>query len=95
MRTRTGAELWRQKTLLHRGLSAVTAMDEVGALVTADYQGYVHWLDRATGALAARASSGKVRVSNAPVVAGNMVLVINDAGHISAFRVQPRAAAHK
>jgi outer membrane protein assembly factor BamB len=63
------------------------------AIVTADFQGYVHWLDKATGELAARASSGKVRVSNPPVVVGNMVLVINDAGHISAFRVKPIAGS--
>jgi len=84
LRRRTGAEVWRQSALLHRGLSAVVAAEN--AIVTADFQGYVHWLDKATGALAARASSGKVRVSNPPIVAGNMVLVINDAGHISAFR---------
>jgi outer membrane protein assembly factor BamB len=92
LRTRTGAELWRQKALLHRGLSAPAAMDEVNALVMADFQGYVHWLDKATGTLAARASSGKVRVSTTPVVVGNMVLVVNDRGQISAFRVKPLAA---
>lgn len=95
LRTRTGAELWRQKALQFRGLTAAVAMDEDNALVAADFQGYVHWLDKATGALAARASSGKTRVSSPPVVAGNMVLVINDRGQISAFRVTPRAAAHK
>lgn len=95
LRSRTGAELWRQKGLLYRGLSAVVAMDEDNALVTADFQGYVHWLDKATGSLAARASSGKTRVSTAPVVVGNMVLVINDRGQISAFRVTPLAAGHK
>jgi outer membrane protein assembly factor BamB len=95
LRTRTGAELWRQQALLHRGLSAVIAMDDLDALVTADFQGYVHWLDKATGALAARVSSGHVRVSTPPVVAGDLVLVINDAGHISAFRVKPRPAPHK
>jgi outer membrane protein assembly factor BamB len=95
LRTRTGAELWRQKVLQYRGLSAVVSMDEDNALVTADFQGYVHWLDKATGALAARASSGKTRVSAAPIVVGNMVLVINDRGQISAFRVTPLAVAHK
>lgn len=95
LKTRTGAELWRQKTLLHRGLSAIAAMDEDNALVTADFQGYVHWLDKATGALAARASSGKVRVSTAPVVVGNLALVVNDRGQISAFRVTPLVTARK
>src|SRR2546421_473392 len=68
----------------------ISTMDD--ALVTADFQGYVHWLDKASGALAARVSTGKVRISTAPVVVGNMVLVINDRGHISAFRVTPLAA---
>jgi len=89
MRTRTGAELWRQKALLHRGLTALAAMDEQQALVTADFQGYVHFLDKTTGTLAARVSSGKARVSATPVVVGDMVLVINDRGQISALRVSP------
>jgi outer membrane protein assembly factor BamB len=95
LRTRTGAELWRQNVLLHRRLSAVVAMDAVDAVVTADFQGYVHWLDKATGALAARASSGKVRISNPPIVSGNMVLVASDRGQISAFRVRPLGAKGK
>jgi outer membrane protein assembly factor BamB len=91
LRRRTGAEIWRQKALLHRGLSAVALTDN--AVVTADYQGNVHWLDKATGELAARVPSGKVRVSNPPIVSGNMVFVINDAGRISAFRTTPIGGA--
>jgi outer membrane protein assembly factor BamB len=89
LRRKTGAEIWRQKALLHRGLSSVALTDN--AVVTGDFQGNVHWLDKATGELAARIPTGKVRVSNAPVVSGNLVLVINDAGHISAFRASPIA----
>src|ERR1700730_4154315 len=87
LRRRTGTELWRQKALLHRRLSAAVEADSW--IVTGAYQGYVHWFDKATGALAARASTGKVRISNTPVVVGNMVLVVNDAGKISAFRMTP------
>jgi outer membrane protein assembly factor BamB len=91
LKARTGAEIWRQKALLHRGLSAPAIMDQ--AVVAGDFQGYVHWLDKASGALAARVATGKVRISTAPVVVDNMVLVINDRGQISAFRVTPLAAA--
>lgn len=91
LRRRTGAEIWRQKALLHRGLSAIAVSDD--AIVTADFQGYVHWLDKASGALAARARSGKVRVSNPPVIAGNLVLVMNDKGAITAFRATPLKTA--
>ena len=87
LRRRTGAELWRQKALAHRRLSAAVETDD--AIVVGDYQGYVHWLDKATGAIAARAATGKVRISNAPVVAGDLVLVVNDVGKITAFRVKP------
>jgi outer membrane protein assembly factor BamB len=95
LRTRTGAELWRQKALLHRGLTAPAALDADNALVVADFQGYVHFLDKATGALAARTSDGKVRVSTTPLVVGNLVLVVNDRGRISAFRVTPLTTARK
>jgi outer membrane protein assembly factor BamB len=91
LRRKTGAEIWRQKALLHRGLSAVALTDN--AVVTADYQGNVHWLDKATGALAARTRAGKIRISNPPVVSGNTVMVINDDGHITAYRTTPIAGA--
>jgi outer membrane protein assembly factor BamB len=93
LRRRTGTEIWRQKALLHRRLSAAVEADS--AIVTADYRGYVHWLDKATGALAARASTGKVRISNSPVVSGNLVLVVNDIGKITAFRVTPIGGAKR
>jgi outer membrane protein assembly factor BamB len=91
LRRRTGAEIWQQKALLHRGLSTVVAMND--SVVVADSFGYVHWLEKTTGGFAGRVSTGKVRISNPPVVAGNKVLVINDAGSITAFRVSRTAAA--
>jgi outer membrane protein assembly factor BamB len=87
LKARTGAEVWRQNALLHRGLSALAVTDD--SVVVGDFQGYVHWIDKATGALAARAASGGVRVSTAPLVEGNMVVVINDRGRINAWRVTP------
>ena len=84
LRRRSGAEIWSQNVLLHRGLSAPAVQDTT--LAVADFQGYVHWFDKASGTLVARESSGKVRVTNAPIAVGNMVLVINDEGRITAFR---------
>jgi outer membrane protein assembly factor BamB len=83
---RTGVELWRQDVLKNRALSA-PAVHGV-AVAVADFAGFVHWLDPASGALMARARSGEVRVSNPPVVADGLLLVINDAGRISAFRAR-------
>jgi outer membrane protein assembly factor BamB len=91
LKARTGAEVWRQKTLLHRGLSPIAVMDDT--IVTGDFQGYLHWLDKASGALAARVSAGGGRISTQPVVVGDVVVVANDRGQINAYRVKPLATA--
>jgi outer membrane protein assembly factor BamB len=88
----TGVELWRQKGLAHRGLSAPVVLDN-STVAVADYKGYVHWLDKSTGAFAGRAEAGGERVSNPPVAIGNRVLVINDEGRVTAFNTTPIALA--
>ena len=91
LKSRTGAEVWRQNVLLHRGLSPIAVMDE--SVVVGDFQGYLHFLDKASGALAARISAGGARISSQPLVIGDMLVVANDRGQINAYRVQPLAAA--
>lgn len=85
---KNGAVIWRQRALRYRALTQPAVSSD--AVIVADYQGYVHWLNKRTGAFEARAESGGVRVSNPPLVIGNEVVVINDVGEITAFRVSPR-----
>jgi outer membrane protein assembly factor BamB len=87
LRRSTGVELWRQDALARRGLSGPA--QGAHAIAVGDFQGYVHWLDRATGALLARVSTGGARLTNAPILAGDLLIVISDQGRISAFRTQP------
>ena len=54
-------------------------------LVVADIQGVIHWLSVEDGSFRARASSGS-RVSAAPLVSGNLLLVQTDKGVIEAWR---------
>ncbi len=89
LQRRTGIELWRQDALKRRGLSAPAVVD--GVLAIADFEGYVHWLDAASGALRARTRAGG-RVSMAPVAVGSTVVLIDDGGRITAFRT-PVASA--
>jgi len=87
LRQRDGSEIWRNDKLKRRGLStpAVTST----AVAVADYQGYLHWLDKATGALVARERVAKYRVSNPPVAERDTVVVLTDAGNLAAFRASP------
>lgn len=88
LRQRDGSELWRNDKLLRRGLStpAITST----AIAVADYQGYLHWLDKSTGELVARQRVAKFRVSNSPVAVKDTVVLLTDAGNLAAFRAMPR-----
>jgi outer membrane protein assembly factor BamB len=87
---RTGAEQWRQKSLRRRQLSAPAIYN--GRVVVADYAGFVHWFDVATGDPLARVQIGKKqRVSTPPFVAGDMLIVFGDNGELSALRAPPLA----
>jgi outer membrane protein assembly factor BamB len=83
-----GAVIWSQPALRYRGLTTVAVSDD--AVITADFQGYVHFLDKHTGAFIARVRDGKLRISNPPIAEGDEVVVINDGGRISAYRMAPR-----
>jgi outer membrane protein assembly factor BamB len=83
-RRRDGAPIWTQDKLARRGLTA-PAIDG-DTLVVVDYQGYVHWIDRATGELFGRIHTHKDRVTNTPVVADGMVFVQTDGDRLYALR---------
>ena len=89
LKRRTGVEVWRQKALMHRGLSGPAVAGD--AIVVADFQGYVHWLDKSSGALMGRVRAGKVRYSNPPAYADGVLVLLNDRGVIDAFRATPIA----
>ncbi|MDE2221085.1 MAG: PQQ-binding-like beta-propeller repeat protein, partial [Gammaproteobacteria bacterium] len=79
----SGAERWRQRALERRWLTAPALMGS--SVVVADYQGVIHWLSMDDGAFQARARAG-ARISAAPQVAGNLLLVQTDKGAIEAWR---------
>src|SRR3984893_11171303 len=90
LRQRDGSELWRNQKLKLRRLS--TPVLTSTALAVADFQGYLHWLDKTTGELVARERVAKERVSNSPVAVGDTIVVLTDGGKLAAFRATPAAA---
>ncbi len=89
LRQRDGSEIWRNDKLKRRGLSAPAVTST--AIAVADYQGYLHWLDKSTGALVARERVAKFRVSSPPVAVQDTVVVITDSGKLAAYRATPAA----
>jgi outer membrane protein assembly factor BamB len=90
LRQRDGSEVWRNDKLKRRGLSAPAVTST--AIAVADYQGYLHWLDKQTGELVARERIAKFRVSNPPIAIKDTVVVLTDSGKLAAYRATPRAA---
>jgi outer membrane protein assembly factor BamB len=91
LRQRDGSELWRNQKLKLRRLS--TPVLTSTAVAVADFQGYLHWLDKTTGELVARERVAKERITNSPVAVGDTIVVLTDAGKLAAFRATPTASA--
>jgi outer membrane protein assembly factor BamB len=89
LRRRDGTPVWTQDAMLHRGLTAPALLGDT--LVVGDFEGYLHWLDVATGQLLARGKTGGGRMTNAPVTAGELLLLETDSGEVQAWRAKPRA----
>jgi outer membrane protein assembly factor BamB len=87
LRQRDGSELWRNQKLRMRRLSTPALTST--AVVVADFQGYVHWLDKTTGELVARERIDKKRITTTPVAVGDTVVVLSDDGKLAAFRATP------
>jgi outer membrane protein assembly factor BamB len=90
MRQRDGAELWRNDKIRRRGLS--TPIVTGTAIAIADFQGYIHWLDKSTGVLVARQRIAKQRVSNPPAGADDTIVVLTDGGTLAAYRATPKVS---
>ena len=65
MQRSDGAVQWEQDAMKRRGLTA-PAIDG-DALVVGDFEGYLHWLDKATGEIVARQKTDGERITNAAV----------------------------
>jgi len=86
---RDGGPVWEQLTALRlRGLTSPEVDGD--AVVVGDFEGYLHWLDKNTGAIIGRVKTGGDRITNAPLVAGGRVYVQTDTGRLVAYKSTPR-----
>jgi outer membrane protein assembly factor BamB len=88
MKRSDGAVLWEQDSMKRRGLTA-PAIDG-DALVVGDFEGYVHWLDKATGEIIARQKTDGDRITNSAVTTDTGVFVQTDSGRLVAFKSAPK-----
>ncbi len=72
---RTGAAFWKQDVLHARRITAPAIVGE--RLVVADFEGYLHWFDKASGRLVGRIRAGDARSYVQPLVWRDRVLSLD------------------
>ncbi len=82
---RTGATVWKQDALKFRRVGVPAVIGNV--VVVGDYEGYLHWLDRASGRFVARSRADKDGVMSDPLPVGSAeVLVLGRGGELSLWQ---------
>jgi outer membrane protein assembly factor BamB len=79
--------VWKQDQLAHRRLSLPLPLGNVVAL--ADFEGYVHFLSRDSGAFVARVATDGSEVRAAPLAIPGGLLVQTRNGGLFAIALQP------
>lgn len=83
---KTGSSLWKQESLANRYVTAPIFFQ--GHVVVADFEGYVHWLNAATGDFEFREQVTKDRIIGPAINAGGVLLVYSTTGQLVALRPQ-------
>ena len=81
----SGGALWQQPGLIRRSTTSPAIHGEYA--VVGDFDGYLHWLNLATGEFAARTRTGNEVLRAAPVVADGILIVQDIEGGLSAYRL--------
>jgi outer membrane protein assembly factor BamB len=82
----SGGIVWEQDAMRMRSLT--TPVPYANTIVVGDFEGYVHFLDVNSGALAARTRADKSPIVGTPLVVSDVVIVQTDDGRLAAFRIE-------
>jgi outer membrane protein assembly factor BamB len=83
---RAGAQVWRQDGLRLRDVTAPSRF--ANTIAVGDFEGYLHFLDTGDGHFVAREHAARGRISSAPLVVGENVIVQGDDGTLAAYTVR-------
>lgn len=83
----SSASVWRQDKLARRSLTPPTQFGE--HVVVGDFDGYVHFLDRDNGRIAARLQVDSDGLSSAPLAVDDLLLIYGRGGTLTALQTQP------
>ena len=80
---RSGSAVWSQDALKNRRLSDAVVLGDY--VVIGDFEGYLHWIDRENGELAARTRVGSAPITKGITVVDGVLFVQGDDGELAAL----------
>jgi outer membrane protein assembly factor BamB len=82
-----GSANWEQEELAGRSLTAPARAGDF--VVVGDVEGYLHWLGREDGQLAARVRLDDERIMATPLIVDDVVIAYSSGGTLGAYRIAP------
>ncbi|MGE0486642.1 MAG: outer membrane protein assembly factor BamB [Gammaproteobacteria bacterium] len=79
-----GNSLWKQDDLQHRYVTAPVYFNNY--VVVGDFEGYIHWLDAASGEIVYREQIDDTRIIAPPIDAGQVLLGYSSSGRLVAMQ---------
>ena len=80
-----GASVWKQIDLTARQLTAPVVQGDY--VVVADFEGYLHWMNRSDGAFVAKREIDDDGIMSAPVVQDGVIYSLSNAGQLTAISI--------
>lgn len=79
----SGASIWKQEKLTYRQVTGPAVLGD--RVIVGDFEGYLHWLDKATGELSARTQIADDPILTQPIVANDVLFAYASGGTLSAY----------
>jgi len=79
----SGASIWKQEKLTHRQVTGPAILGD--RIIVGDFEGYLHWLDKATGDISARTQIDSDPILTQPIVSNNILFAYSSGGTLAAF----------
>ena len=79
----SGNSVWKQEKLAHRKVTGPTVLGE--RIIVGDLEGYLHWLDKSTGAISGRVQIDDLPILTQPIISDNRLFAYSSGGTLAAF----------
>ncbi len=79
----SGTSVWKQEKLAHRKVTGPAILGD--KVIVGDFEGYLHWLDKSTGDLAARIEVEDDPILTKPIVSNDILFAYSSGGRLAAY----------